>query len=142
MTQTLRSIMNTEPISVDATEPVTRAAVLMRDHDIGDVLVTDRGRLVGILTDRDIVVRAVAADEASTSIDGTMCGQVCTTSVIRLSPDDTFDDAATVMADNALRRVPVVDGEEIVGIISLGDLAVEADPESVLSEISAAPPHN
>ncbi len=139
MTQTLREIMQTDPVTVESTDAVVRAADLMRDNDIGDVLVTDQGKLVGILTDRDIVIRAVAG--SSGTVDA-MCGQVCTNSVIRLSPDDTFDDAAAVMADNALRRVPVVEGEQIVGIITLGDLAVEADPDSVLSEISAAPPHN
>jgi CBS domain-containing protein len=139
MSQTLRSIMRADPVTIETDEPVSRAAELMRDHDIGDVLVLEEGTLVGILTDRDIVVRAVASHEGSLAT--VPCGSICSDHVVRLGPEDTFDDAATVMADNALRRVPVVENERVVGIVSLGDLAVEAEEASVLAEISAAPPH-
>ena len=84
------------------------------------------------------MVRAVAdgADPAQTTI-----GEIVTDNVVTASPDESVGDVASRMADTSVRRIPVVEGGEIVGIVSLGDLAEEADPDSVLGEISSAPPN-
>jgi CBS domain-containing protein len=137
--QTLQDVMTRDPIVLDARAPVTDAAQAMRDRDTGDVLVQDDGVLCGIVTDRDIVVRAVADNADTTSLP---LGDICSHEVTALSPSDSVDDALRVMRDQSVRRLPVVDGGRPVGIVTIGDLAVEQDPGSVLGDISAAPANN
>jgi CBS domain-containing protein len=115
-------------------------AQLMRDKKIGDVLVTDdQGKLCGIVTDRDVVVRAVAEgkDVGTTKVEA-----VCSAKLATLRPDASIDEAVKMMRDKAVRRVPVVRDDVPVGIVSIGDLAVEKDPKSALAGISAAAPNN
>jgi CBS domain-containing protein len=137
MAQYLRDIMTQRPVTVQATDTVVAAARSMRDGNIGDVVVIDKDQIQGILTDRDIVVRALAAgrDPARTTV-----GEICSRELTTLSPDDGIGDAEKVMRDRAIRRLPVVEGGRPVGIVSLGDLAVAKNPESTLGGISAAPP--
>lgn len=135
----VRDVMTTEPITVDAEAPVSRAAALMRKHDVGDVLVMRDGELVGIVTDRDIVVRAIAAGLDPSARVGEICSS---THLVTVSPDDTLDAARDRMRKRAVRRIPVVEDGEPVGIVSLGDLAIERSPRSLLGRISAAPPNN
>ena len=140
MPERLREVMTPDPVTVAATASLQHAAELMRDRDIGDVLVVDEsGALFGIVTDRDIVVAGIAEglDPASTSVD-----KVCTQDPISLGPDDAVAQAVKLMSDRAIRRLPVVDNGTVVGIVSLGDLAIDRDPDSVLGEISEAPPNN
>jgi CBS domain-containing protein len=110
----------------------------MRDEDVGAVLDVDRNQLRGIVTDRDIAVRVVAEgkDPQAMTLDA-----MCTGDVITIAPDDSVDDALRVMSEHAVRRVPVVENGKPVGIVSIGDLAVDRDRESVLADISAAPPN-
>jgi CBS domain-containing protein len=111
----------------------------MRDNDIGDVLVVRNGKLHGIVTDRDLVVRVVAAglDPERTNLD-----DICSAQVVVLAPDDSVNDAIHLMREHALRRLPVVgDDGKPLGIVSMGDLAVLRDPESALADVSAAPPN-
>jgi CBS domain-containing protein len=138
MTGNLRDIMTQNPVTVQSTDSIVAAARSMRDGNIGDVVVVERGQIQGILTDRDIVVRALAEgrDPASTTV-----GEICSRELATMSPSDSISDAVTMMRDKAIRRLPVVDGGRPVGIVSLGDLAVERDPESALGGISAAPPN-
>jgi CBS domain-containing protein len=110
----------------------------MRDQGIGDVLVTAEGMLCGMLTDRDIVIRAVAQN---LDLGHTALSEVCTAQVVTVSADDDAAVAMELMRDRAIRRLPVVQGRQPVGIISLGDLAIEQDEQSALSEISKAPPN-
>jgi CBS domain-containing protein len=135
----LREIMTQNPVTVQTTDSVLAAARSMRDGNIGDVVVVDQGAIHGILTDRDIVVRALAEgrDPARTTV-----GEICSRELTILAPEDAIGDAVAIMRDKAIRRLPVVDGGgRPVGIVSLGDLAVERDPESMLGGISAAPPN-
>jgi CBS domain-containing protein len=112
----------------------------MRDRDIGDVIVCDGDQVCGILTDRDIVVRVVAESRDASAVD---LGEFCTRDVITISQDHSVEDAMRLMSDRAVRRLPVVDDAGApVGIVSLGDLAVERDRESVLGQISSAPPND
>ena len=137
MQRQLRDLMNTELIALDESEPASAAARWMRDAGVGSVLVTSGGRLTGILTDRDIVTRCVAAETDPVQVP---VGSLCTDDVVALEPEALEGDAIRLMIDRAVRRVPIVSGERIVGIVTLGDLAVARDAESVLGRISAAPP--
>lgn len=133
---TVRDIMTWEPVSVPAEATLTEAARLMRDEDIGDVLVTREGELLGIITDRDIVVRAIAdgVDPHAAPVE-----QCCSTDLVVVDADDQLGDVVAVVRDRAIRRIPVTEDGRLVGIISLGDLARHKDPESALADISAAP---
>lgn len=131
--------MTSDPICLIATQTLVDAAEAMRDRDVGDVMVLDdtNGTLRGIVTDRDIVIRAVADGRHPAE---TTLGTVCTGRLVTIGPDEAIRDAARIMADNAIRRLPVVDGDRPIGIVSLGDLAVQRDRRSVLAAISSAPP--
>jgi CBS domain-containing protein len=138
MRETVRDLMTTQPVTVEASRPVPDAARAMRDGDIGDVLVTENGRLLGMLTDRDIVIRVLAEgrDPGRTPV-----GQVCSRELTTLRPDEAVDAAIAKMRERAVRRLPVVEDGRPVGVVSLGDLAVDRDPRSALGEISEAPPN-
>jgi CBS domain-containing protein len=137
MTTTIRNLMTTDIVSVDESATLREVATLMRDKDIGDVIVRRDDEVCGIVTDRDLVVRAVADGDDPTTA---RAGDVCTSTLVTLPADESVDEAARKMADSAIRRLPVVDGDDVVGIISLGDLARDQDPRSVLGKLSAEPP--
>ena len=138
MATIVRDVMMTNPLSVDAGASIRQAAEVMRDNDIGDVLVVGDGNLRGIVTDRDIVVRALADGRQP---DATPVGDVCSPELTVVDAQAELDAAADLMGRHAVRRLPVVDNNEVVGIVSLGDLARRSDPESALGDISAAPPN-
>lgn len=135
----IREVMTENPSTVEASAKLTEAAQLMAKEDIGDVLVVENGELQGIVTDRDIVVKAIA--EGSTP-DDTSVREVATTDVATVGPDDTIDDAVAIVREKNVRRVPVVEDGRPVGIVSLGDLAQHVDDDSALADISAASPNN
>ena len=114
-------------------------AAMMRDGDMGAVPVVADGKLIGIVTDRDIVVRAIAEGKDPKS---TKLGEICSGDVVSVSPDQSVDEATELMRDKAVRRVPVIDKGRLIGIVSLGDLAKEKDEGKALAEISSAPPNN
>lgn len=138
MTTTVKDLMTTNPTTLGEDDTALEAARMMRDSAIGDVLVTTgSGELCGIVTDRDIVVRCLAEDRDPST---TKLGSLCSKTLATLSPDAGAEDAVKLMEQRAIRRLPVVDGDRPVGILSIGDLAVERDRRSALGEISAAPP--
>jgi CBS domain-containing protein len=137
MARTVEEIMTSNPRTVNVDDTVLEAAQVMRDNDIGDVIVVEDGQLTGILTDRDVVVRAVAEGRDAES---TTVGDISTTGIQALEPDASVDDALRTMREHDIRRLPVVKNRRPVGIISLGDLAVEREPDSTLADISAAAP--
>lgn len=131
-------VMTRQVVYLPAETPLDEAARAMREADIGDVVVTEGATLYGMVTDRDIVVRAVAErkDPASTTI-----GSVATREIVMIEQNSTASDAVRLMRERAIRRMLVCDGDrQLVGIVSLGDLAVRLDPESALSEITQAAP--
>jgi CBS domain-containing protein len=136
--QKIRDVMTANPITVDVRTPVPEAARVMRDHDVGDVLVIDDDMLRGIVTDRDVAVRAVA-DHGDVS--NLPVGDICSTNPVTVEADDDVDRAIDLMRKEALRRLPVVDHGNVVGIVTLGDIAMEHAPQSALSDISEAPPN-
>jgi CBS domain-containing protein len=137
MAQQIRELMTPNPVSMPGTASVHEAARAMRDADIGDVIVIEHHQVCGIITDRDIAVRIVAEakDPATTAL-----ADICSHSLLTVTPTDSVEHAVRLMRTHTIRRLPVVEEGKAVGIVSLGDLAVERDPNSVLGEISAAPP--
>jgi CBS domain-containing protein len=135
--ETVGTVMTRDPKVLESNAPLTDAARVMRDADIGDVIVIEGGSVCGIATDRDIVVRGIASgkDPSTTRLD-----EICSRDVTTVSSDTPVGEAVRLMRDRAIRRLPVVDGDQPVGVISLGDLAMERDPSSALADISEAPP--
>jgi CBS domain-containing protein len=138
MAQSIREIMTADPRTVESSASLTDAARAMRDDDIGAVLVVDGGQVTGIVTDRDIAVRAVAegADPQSTKV-----ADVCSSQLTALTVDQTVEDAIKIVREHSVRRIPVVQDGRPAGIVTIGDLAIERDTDSALAEVSAAQPN-
>ena len=135
--KTVSEIMTPGPLVLGSDATAIDAARAMRDINIGSVLVVDGDELVGIVTDRDIVLRVIAENVSPGSA---MLSSISTPVDVVAAPDDPVADVVRLMRDRAVRRVPVVEGGVPVGIVSLGDLAIEQDHGSVLADISAAAP--
>jgi CBS domain-containing protein len=138
MVQKVSDLMTSAPVSLRPAQPLTEAAKAMREQGIGSVLVVDGGRLKGLVTDRDIVVRAVAdgRDPGRTTL-----ADVCSPDLVTAAPDDDADTAVQRMRERGVRRIPVVDGDRPVGVLSIGDMAIERDEQSALADISAETPN-
>jgi CBS domain-containing protein len=133
----VRDVMTAEPIVLQQDQSIADAAQAMRDTSVGAVLVVDGDKLCGLVTDRDIVVRAVA----DSALPDSPVGQVVSPDLVAVDADDETIDAARVMQDHAVRRLPVLEDGRIVGIVSIGDLAVSQGEDSPLAHISAADPN-
>ncbi|PRX96186.1 CBS domain-containing protein [Allonocardiopsis opalescens] len=138
MAEKVRDVMTADPATLGRRAPVTEAARVMRDSGVGDVLVVDDDMLYGVVTDRDIVVRGVAEarDPGSTTVEA-----LCSSDIAVVAPDDDVKKAVRLMRERAVRRLPVVDDDRLVGVVSIGDLAVDRDPGSALADISASSPN-
>ncbi|TDD64272.1 CBS domain-containing protein [Actinomadura darangshiensis] len=135
MATKVREIMTGSPTSVSPELDLVTVARAMRDEEIGAVLVAEGDDLKGVVTDRDLVVRGLAAggDPARSKI-GAIASRVTAT----VGPDDSVERAAQIMRERAVRRLPVIEDGRPVGIVSIGDLAMEKDSVSALADISAA----
>ncbi|MGI5212566.1 CBS domain-containing protein [Plantactinospora sp. CA-290183] len=132
----VRDVMTKEVVYLPAGTPLDEAARAMRDADIGDVVVTDGPGLFGLVTDRDIVVRAIAEGR---DVRQTTLGSVATREIVMIEQNSTVTDAANLMRERAVRRILVCDiDRQLVGIVSLGDLALRLDPAPALSDIAEA----
>lgn len=138
MTRSVRDVMTAGVTAVRPQASLAEVARLMRDHDIGDVVVAHGNDVVGMVTDRDIVVRAVAEGVDPNTVPAE---SVCSGPVETVAPEDDVESAARMMRDFAVRRLPVVEDGIPVGIVALGDLSVVEDPGSVLADISSAEPN-
>lgn len=131
----VEDIMSTGVTVVSPEQPLREAAQLMADLDIGSLPVCDGDRLLGILTDRDIAVRAVAAGRGvDTPVQDVMSGDV-----LCVASDQPVEDVMRDMASAQVRRIPVVDSDHrLVGIVSLGDLALveQENVDRTLREVS------
>lgn len=117
---TVREIMSQNVISVSSDQSVQEAAQLMSQHNIGAIPVVDNGQLRGIVTDRDITLRTTAE-----GMDGnTRVADVMSTNPISGDPNMSLQEAAQIMSQNQIRRLPVVENNRVVGMVALGDLAV------------------
>ena len=132
----VRDIMSAAPVCMAPGESVSAAARAMKQHGIGTVLVLTDGRFGGLVTDRDITVRVLAEgrDPRTTRI-----GDISDAELVVLDPDDDLAQAARLIRDRAVRRIPVLRNGIPVGVLSVGDLALEKDATSVLSGVSSAP---
>jgi CBS domain-containing protein len=132
----VRDVMTHNPRTVSPGDSIQVAARIMKEEDTGVVPVVENGRPVGLVTDRDIVIRAVAS--------GGSCDQkvseISTKDLIFVKPGDSTKEATRIMAERQIRRLPVVENDRLVGIVSLGDIAVKEGKDSrtgdTLEEIS------
>ena len=133
----ISEIMSERVVTIDQREPVIAAARLLKRMNLGALPVTDRsGKLVGMLTDRDIVVRCVAAGGNAREMT---VGDIMSRGVVTASPDSEVSDAARRMGRGQVRRLPVVEGGKLVGMLSLADMARRCDMEAAaaLADISS-----
>jgi CBS domain-containing protein len=135
MAQTVADVMTRDPATVERTDTAAEAARRMAAHDAGDVVVLDNGTVCGIVTDRDIAIRLVAQERPA---DTPVAEIASDTDVLTVSPDTPLDQAVKLIRARSVRRLPVVQAGRVVGIVSLGDLAIERDPDSALADVSAA----
>ncbi|WP_116247320.1 CBS domain-containing protein [Nocardiopsis sp. FIRDI 009] len=136
MARTISELMTSPARTVGPDTSLRATSRIMRDENVGDVVVTEEdGSLMGILTDRDIVVRCLAAGGDP---DSMTAGAACSAHVATVPPQCRVSEAVDMMRAKAVRRLPVVDEDELVGIVSIGDLAQAVDEHSALADISSA----
>jgi CBS domain-containing protein len=111
----------------------------MCDFRIGSVIVMEEDSPCGIVTDRDITVRAVATGSDPST---TLLADICTPDLAAVRPDQPVDDAIQLMKSHDIKRVVVMTGSQLEGIVSLGDLTARGEGEDVQSDISRAEPNN
>ncbi len=138
MATSINELMTHDPRSIAGDSTLLDAARLMRDDDIGALVVEREGAVAGIVTDRDIVVRAVAEgrDPGSTRV-----ADVASMEAVTVTPDQSVEDVRRLMREHDVRRVVVEQDGRAAGIFSLGDLAVAGDADAELTDISAASPN-
>lgn len=135
MAATVRDVMTAPPHTAEPDTTLAAIARTMRDEGIGDVLIVEGDRLRGLVTDRDLAVRCVAEGvDCSTAT----VAEVFTGRTVSIEPEARVGDAVRLMREHSVRRLPVTEQGRPLGVVSLGDLALERDPRSVLADISAA----
>lgn len=126
----IRDVMTPNPRTLSPDDSIQSAARIMRDEDTGVVPVVENGRPVGVVTDRDIVVRAVAEDGGLNR----PVREIVTSDLVSADPDMDTRTAAELMSEHQVRRLPVVENDRLVGIVSLGDLAVKEAKDSRMGD--------
>jgi CBS domain-containing protein len=135
----MRDIMSPAPICMAPGESVFAAAKAMKQYGIGTVLVLTDGKLSGLVTDRDITVRVLAENRDPLT---TRIGDICSSELAVLGPDDDMEQATRLVRERAVRRIPVLADGIPVGVVSIGDLALDEDATSAMSGVSSAPPNS
>lgn len=132
----LQDIMSRDIAFLNSDDSIEQAASLMKQHDVGSIPICSNNQVVGIVTDRDIALRSVAEDAGAAQT----VGDIMTINPVLGNPQMDVHDAARIMSDNQIRRLPVVDNGQLVGMVSLGDISVDpslsSDAEKALSNIS------
>jgi CBS domain-containing protein len=131
--------MTSDVRTVSPSQPLTDIALLMKQEDVGSVPVVDGGRLIGMVTDRDIVVRGISDGSDPHAIQA---GDIASRDLVTVRPDDDLDEALRLMAQHQVRRLPVVEDGELVGVVAQADVAHEAKDKAVgqvVEEISRQP---
>ena len=118
----IKDIMTKDVSYINPSSTVVEAAQLMQKHNVGAIPVCDQSGVIGIVTDRDIVVRNVAHGKTPQS---TTVKDVMTSIVTTVTPDTDINVASKIMSQNQIRRLPVVENNKLVGVVALGDLAVD-----------------
>jgi CBS domain-containing protein len=140
----IRDVMTANPETVSERDNLLQAARIMRDQDTGVVPVVDGRKIIGLVTDRDIVVRAIADGK---DVNNVSVNEVMTKQVRTVNEDSSVDEVLNLMSGAEIRRVPVVNqSNELVGIVSIGDLASRTNRDGkvgkAIEDISDAPPNN
>jgi CBS domain-containing protein len=134
MAKTVRDTMSTQPTSVDRSKLIAEAARVMRDQNVGSLPVVEEGRLIGVITDRDIVIRLVAEGG---DLESATVGDAYSDQPVTVEPDQDLDDALKLMARYQIRRLPVAEGDRLVGILAQADVALE-EKEKATGEVVQA----
>ena len=134
---TVGDVMTPAPVGVYYSQTIGETARIMRDTQVGAVLVVNEGQLAGVVTDRDLVVRGLAEGQGPDS----PVGPLCSGDLVGVEADADVAQAEQLMREHAVRRLPVVTDGQVVGIVSMGDLAVSADADSPLAAVSRAQPN-
>ena len=129
----VRDVMTPGPIGVDYDQSVGEAARAMRDWGVGAILVVSNGSLYGLVTDRDLVVRAVAEERGADE----PVGPLSSGNLIGVDADADVHEAMRLMRQHAVRRLPVLEDGQVAGIVSLGDLAMQDEPDLAFAQLSA-----
>lgn len=134
---TIQKVMTPDPTTVEPSASVVEAARVMKSEDVGPVPICQGDRLLGVVTDRDIVIRVVAEgkDPQSTSVS-----DIASTELVTVDPQQTLDEALRLMAQHQVRRLPVVEEDgKLVGIVAQADVAlqgVDAETGQTVEQIS------
>ena len=139
MAKMVRDVMTKDPVAFSADTPIEQAAKAMSDRHVGSVVVMDNDKPLGIVTDRDITVRAIAkgSDPATTKLV-----EICSTDIAAVRPDQSVDDAIKLMKSHDVKRVLVVDHSKHAGVVSLGDLTALGDAKDVQPDLSRSRPNS
>ncbi len=129
----VRDVMTPGPIGVDYDQSVGEAARVMRDWGVGAILVVSNGSLYGLVTDRDLVVRAVAEERGADE----PVGPLSSANLIGVDADADVHEAMRLMRQHGVRRLPVLEDGQVAGIVSLGDLAMQDEPDLAFAQLSA-----
>jgi CBS domain-containing protein len=137
MGKKIQEVMTSNPCSIDADKPVSYAAKMMKDEDVGFAPIVEGDKLIGTVTDRDIAMKVVAEgrDPQSTTVR-----EIASTNLVTIDPQQDLDDALRLMASNQVRRLPVVEEDgRLVGVVAQKDVAEQGDDAKtgeVVQEIS------
>ncbi|HHT88519.1 MAG TPA: CBS domain-containing protein [Clostridiales bacterium] len=126
----IRDIMTKDIATLRSDDSIEKAARLMKQYDVGSIPVCTGDKIIGIITDRDIAVRSVAPGQ----VDNQRVGDVMSTDLVIGNPDMDVQDAASIMSDRQIRRLPIVENNSLVGIVSLGDISLEPTAGSSAQE--------
>ena len=132
----IRELMTSNPTTCPPSASILDVAKMMAQEDVGPVPIVEGDRLTGIVTDRDLVVRVLAEGRDPTS---TTIGEIASADLVTVQPDSDLSEALNLMAQNQVRRLPVVEGDQLVGIVAQADVARAADEEKtgeVVQDIS------
>ncbi len=118
----VKEIMSKDIAKLRSDDSIERAAQLMKQYNCGSIPVCTDDKIIGIVTDRDIAVRSVASGE---DVSKKRVGDIMTANVVFGSPEMNVDDAAKLMSDRQIRRLPIVENNDLIGIVALGDISLE-----------------
>jgi CBS domain-containing protein len=134
MGKSVRDTMTAQPTTVERSRPVAEAARLMRDQNVGSLPVVEEGRLIGMITDRDIVIRLVAE---SRDVESATVADAYSDQPVTVEPEEDLDQALNLMARYQVRRLPVTEGDRLIGMITQADVALE-EKEKTTGEVVQA----
>jgi CBS domain-containing protein len=124
----IRDVMTSNPTTCEPSTTVVEAAKVMASEDVGPVPVVEGGRLVGLVTDRDLVIRVIAEGRDPNS---TTLGEIATSDLVTVQPDTDLEEATRLMSQHQVRRLPVVENSRLIGIVAQADVARTLEEEKV-----------